>query len=227
MKLLAILLVMLATGLAHADRPALADAFTKLSASAAALGKTAKASDDRGARKRFAPAATELGDDLAALARRLGKDVPLKTIAGDAAEADKAAAKLVELADEVEDKEERKTMRAQASLIEQGIAALRKQLDAKDDAPAAPAAPQRFTGLLLNTSDTCSWSENLKFIVSANGTQVFASQIVFPGKDLSLVVEKGRYLVQLLDTSGKLMAQGNLDANREGWIFKSGCVNKD
>jgi len=224
MKLLAILLVMLATGLAHADRPALADAFTKLSASATALGKTAKASDDRGARKRFAPAAVELGDDLAALARRLGKDVPMKAIATDAAEADKAAAKLVELADEVEDKEERKTMRAQASLIEQGIAALRKQLD---EAPAAPAAPQRFTGHILNTSDACSWSENLKFIVSANGTQVFASQMVFPGKDISLVVEKGRYLVQSLDTSGKLLAQGNLDANREGWIFKSGCVNKD
>lgn len=227
MKLLAILLVMLAgAGLARADRPALVDAFTKLSASATALGKAAKASDDRGARKKFAPAATELGDDLAALARRLGKDVPLKTIATDAAESDRAAAKLVELADEVEDKEERKTMRAQASLIEQGIAALRKQLDAKEE-PAAAAAPQRFTGHLLNTSDACSWSENLKFVVSRDGTQVFASQIVFPGKDLSLVVEKGRYLVQLLDTSGKLMAQANLDANREGWLFKSGCVNKD
>lgn len=227
MKPLALLLALLTcTSLARADRPALVDAFTRLSASATALGKAARASDDRGARKKFAPAATELGDDLAALARRLGKDVPLKTVAGDAAEADKAAARLVELADEVEDKDERKAMRAQASLVEQGIAALRKQLDAKEEA-TAPAAPQRFTGHLSNTSDACSWSENLKFVVSRDGAQVFASQIVFPGKDLALVVEKGRYLVQLLDTSGKLMGQATLDANREGWLFKSGCVNKD
>ena len=102
MKLLALILVML-TGLAHADgkadRSALADALTKLSASATNLGKAAKAADDRGARKKFAPAAIEVGDDLAALARRIGKDVPLKTVSGDAAEAEKAAAKLVEVPD--------------------------------------------------------------------------------------------------------------------------------
>ena len=234
MKILALLLVMFA-GLARADvkadRAALGDALTKLSASATALGKAAKAADDRGARKKFAPMATELGDDLSALVRRIAKDVPLKTVAGDAAEADKTAAKLVELADEIEDKEERKTMRAQASLIAQGVAVQRKQLDAVAAAEGAgggtAAAAQRFTGRLVNNSDSCSWAENLKFVVSRNGAQVFASQLVFPGKDQPLVLERGGYLVVSTDVTGKQLAQGNLDANREGWMFKSGCVNQN
>ena len=233
MKILALLLVMFA-GLARADvkadRAALGDALTKLSASATALGKAAKAADDRGARKKFAPMATELGDDLSALVRRIAKDVPLKTVAGDAAEADKTAAKLVELADEIEDKEERKAMRAGASLLAQGVSEQRKQLDklaAAGDGGGAPGVAQRFTGRLKNNSDACSWAENLKFLVSRDGTQVFASQLVFPGKDQPLVLEKGVYLVVSTDVTGKQLAQGNLDANREGWMFKSGCVNQN
>ncbi len=209
------------------DRAAIATTITQLASNAANLAKAAKASEDRGARKKFAPAAAELGDDLAALAKRLGKDVAIKSIATDAAAVDKDAAALVELADEAEDKDERKSLRSQATMIQQGIAAARKAMDAvKDD--AAPSAPQRYTGRLFNNSDSCSWAENLKFVISRDGQQVFATQnMVFPGKDFALVLEKGKYLVQLHDTSGKFLGQSALDASKEGWIFKSGCVNQD
>jgi hypothetical protein len=214
-----------------ADRAVITDALTKISTSAAQLAQTAKASDDRGARKKFAPAALELSDDLAALARRSAKDVPLKAIGKDAAGAEKDSAALIELADEAEDKEERKALRAHAVLLGQAVTGVRKYIDqaaAKADEPtAAPAAPAKFTGRLFNNSNSCSWEENVKFLISANGTQVFASGLVFPGKDLPLVLHKGSYLVQVTDTVGKLLAQGTLAADREGWIYKSGCVNQD
>ena len=223
-----IAVLMMGTPAAQAEsRASIADSLNKLAASAAALGQTAKASDDRGARKKFAPAATELGDDLASLARRAGKDVPLKAIAKDAAEIEKAANSLIELADEAEDKDERKSLRSQAVLIGQGVATARKSIEsasAKDDKPTE--AP-KFTGRLFNNSNSCSWEENVRFVISANGQQVFQSQLVFPGKDLPLVLHKGSYLVQVTDTVGKLLAQGTLAADREGWSFKSGCVNQD
>jgi Skp family chaperone for outer membrane proteins len=210
-----------------ADRAAIAEALTKLATSATALGQTAKASDDRGARKKFAPAATELGDDLAALARRAGKDVPLKTLGKEAAEIEKDANALVELADEAEDKAERKSLRSQAALIGQGIATVKKSIESASTKEDKPAEVAKFTGRLLNNSDSCSWAENVRFVISANGQQVFQSQLVFPGKDLPLVLSKGTYLVQVTDTVGKLLAQGNLAAEREGWSYKSGCVNQD
>ncbi|CAN5221189.1 hypothetical protein BH11MYX1_BH11MYX1_29950 [soil metagenome] len=211
-----------------ADRAAIVDRLTRMSASATTLGKAAKASDDRGARKKFAPAATELGDDLAALARRAAKDVPLKTIAKDAAPLEKDAAALVELADEAEDKDERKSLRATAVVIHDAVVEVRKSLDASAaKAEDAPAAAAKFTGRLLNNSDSCSWAENEKFVISANGQQVVTTQLVFPGKDLSVVLYKGSYLVQVTDTVGKVLAQGTLVADREGWMFRSGCVNQD
>ena len=225
----AVVVLLLGTARADqkADRAAIATSLTQLSTNAGTLAKAAKASEDRGARKKFGPAAAELSDDLSALAKRLGKDVAMKSIATDAAAIDKDASALVELADEAEDKEERKSLRSQATMIQQGIAAARKAMDAvKDD--AAPSAPQKFTGRLFNYSDSCSWAENLKFVVSRDGQQVFATQnMVFPGKDFPLVLEKGKYLVQLHDTSGKFLGQGTLDASKEGWIYKSGCVNQD
>lgn len=222
-------------GTAHADqksdRAAIADTLSKLSTSAATLSRDAKALDDRGARKKFAPAASELADDLAALARRTVKDVPLKSIAQDASEIDKAADALVDLADEVEDKDERKALRSQATLIQQGVAQVRKSIDSASTAAAKddkPAAPERFTGLLFNNSDACSWSENVRFVLSAGGQQVWKSDLVFPGRNTSVVLHKGSYLVQVLDTAGsKLLARGTVEATKEGWIFKSGCVNQD
>jgi hypothetical protein len=210
------------------NRVVIADALNKISASAAALAQSAKSSDDRGARKKFAPAAADLSDDLAALARRAAKDVPFKALSKDAAAIEKDAAALVELADEAEDKDERKAFRATAVLIGSGVTGVRKLLDAESTkAEPAPAPPARFTGRLFNNSDSCSWAENVKFWISANGQQVFASGLVFPGRDQPLVLARGTYLVQVVDTVGKLLAQGTLNADREGWAFKSGCVNQD
>ncbi len=211
-----------------ADRAAIATTLTQLSTAAGSLAKTAKASDDRGARKKFGPAAAELSDDIAALAKRLGKDVPMKSVATDAAAVEKDATALVDLADEAEDKEERKALRSQATLIQQGVASARKAIDAVKEDSATSSAPQKFTGRLVNTSNACSWEENLRFVVSRDGQAVFTTQnMVFPGKDVALVLEKGKYNVALQDTSGKFLGQGTLDASREGWIYKSGCVNQD
>ena len=116
---------------------------------------------------------------------------------------------------------------AQATAISQGIVSVHQGLDTAADGDAKPAAAARVTGRLLNNSDSCSWAENIKFVVSRNGAQVFASGMVFPGKEQPLVLDKGSYLVQFFDTSGKHLGEATLDANREGWAFKSGCVNQD
>ena len=138
------------------DRAAIADSAVKLSASATSLAKSASSSDDRAVRKKFAPRATELSDDLSALARRVRKDVPLDAIAKDTLGIAKDAAELIDLADEAEEKDERKSLRAQAQLLEQGVVAMRKNVETiaakKDDSkkgPARPAAmsPQAFNAL--------------------------------------------------------------------------------
>src|SRR5450432_3609401 len=120
------------------ERGAVADSIAALGTSAETLGKNAKSSDDRGVRKRFAGKATELADDLAALARRTRKDVPLTTIATELAELDKQATALIDAADDADDKAERKQLRATATSLEQGIVAAKKTVDAL--AAAKPAA---------------------------------------------------------------------------------------
>ena len=218
---------------AKSDRAAMADAATKLSTSATSLASTAKASDDRGARKKFAPAAQDIADDLAAFARRVVKDVPMKSLANDLTGILKDAAALVELADEAEEKDERKALRASAQLLQQGIANVGKQLLAaaanEEKGGAQPAAaPKRFTGRLFNDSDKCSWDENLVFQVSREGQVVFKSGLVFPGKNQALVLEQGTYLVQLLKGgSQEFLGQKALEVKAEGWQFLSGCVNQD
>ena len=218
---------------AKSDRAAIADAATKLSTSATSLATAAKASDDRGTRKKFAPAAQDLGDDLAAFARRAVKDVPMKSLAADLTGILKDSGALVELADEAEEKDERKQLRASAQLLQQGVANVGKQLlaaaanEEKGGGSQPAAAPKRFTGRLFNNSDKCSWSENLIFQVSRDGQVVYKSGLVFPGKNQSLVLEHGTYLVQLLETNGDFLGQKNLDAKAEGWQFLSGCVNQD
>ena len=223
------LMVALATmNVAHADeRASIADALSKLGTAAGAISTAAKSSDDRGARKKLAPAATELSDDLGALSRRAAKDVPLKSVSKDAAAIDTDATKLIEIVDEVEDKDERKALRAQAIALQQGVAAIRKTIDAAADKSDKPVASVKFTGQLLNNSNACSWEENLRFVVSQNGAQVFKSGLVFPGKAQALVVEKGQYLVQFTDTAGTQLGQATLDASKDGWVFKSGCVNQN
>jgi uncharacterized membrane protein YccC len=210
------------------DRAAIAEALGKLATSATSLARDAKSLDDRSARKKFAPAAQDLADDLVALARRANKDVALKTIAKDAQEIDKSAAGLLDLADDIEDKDERKALRARAALIGQGVASVRKQIDGAANQDSKPAASQRFTGIIYNNSNDCSWAENVRFLLSANGKQVWTSGLVFPGKSTSVALDKGSYFVRVVDTAGsKLLAQGTLEASKEGWAFKSGCVNQD
>lgn len=210
---------------AKSDRAALVDAATKLSTSAGTLGKAAKASDDRGARKKFAPAAVELGDDLAAFARRVGKDVPFKSLAKDMSDLVKDAHALVELADEAEDKEDRKTLRAQAVLLEQGVIGLGTQLvAAAQKEEAKPAAAKRFNGRIFNNTDKCNWGENLKFVVSREGQTIGTTGLVFPGKSYSTVLEQGTYLVQILETNGEFLAQKTIEVKTEGWQLVSGCV---
>jgi hypothetical protein len=217
---------------AAADRAAISGSVTRLASGATSLAGAAKGSDDRAARKRFAPAAGELADDLGALARRLEKDAPLRSLAGDAAAIETDAAALIELADEVEDRDERKSLRTQAGLLHQGIGGIRKLIaeaekKEKDSGPA-PAA-QRATGRLVNDSDAdaCSFGENVRFVVTRNGDQVFASQLVFPGRDQALVLDHGRYYVQVVDTVGKQLAARDLLVKRDGWSFATGCVSAD
>jgi len=143
-----------------ADRSAISDALNKLGGVAHGLAKTAQGSDDRAVRKKFAPAATDLGDDLQALSRRAAKqDVGLETIVKGLGPIDKDATELVDLADEAEDKAERKNLRNQAQQLQQAISAARKIIDAaankKDERPApakgngnAPMADDSFQGLM-------------------------------------------------------------------------------
>jgi hypothetical protein len=215
-----------------ADHAALSDSATKLSASAGSLAKTAKASDDRAARKKFAPAAQDLGDDLASFARRAAKDQPFATLATDATALVKDARALVDLADDVEDKDERKSLRASATLVQQGVEALGKQLvaaaenEGKGGGGTKPAdtTPRRFTGVLVNNTDKCSWEENVFFQIVKNGQAVYKTQLVFPGKTSPLALEQGSYVIQVLETNGELLAQKPFEAKSEAWQFMSGCV---
>lgn len=84
----------------------------------------------------------------------------------------------------------------------------------------------KFSGRLVNSTDHCSWPENLKFVITRNGEQVYAApQMVFPGKTVPVVLDRGRYAVQALDTSGNpLGGAQQLNVVSEGWSFNSGCV---
>lgn len=137
------------------DRAIIADTLSKLGGVAHALARTASASDDRAVRKKFARAATDLGDDLQALSRRAGKDVPVVTIVRGLGPIDKDAIDLVDLADDAEDKAERKSLRNQAQQLQQAIAAARKIIEAygnkREEAKAAPPAKAPMTDAAFNS----------------------------------------------------------------------------
>jgi hypothetical protein len=187
MKRLLILAVVLVLGRSARaeDRNSAADAMTKLGTSAESLGKTAKASEDRGARKKFAPKATEIADDLAALAKRTRKDVPLKTISTELADIDKDATALVDAADEVEDKTDRKNYRAQAQALEQGVAAIKKTIDTlatASDKPAAGPKPvamkaDAFKTLLAAVGDANTDADKVSVARAAAGNYFTAAQV--------------------------------------------------
>lgn len=151
LALVAVVLSWFGSGAARADgardRAVISETLDKLGGAAHALAKAAQGSDDRAVRKKFAPAATDLGDDLQALSRRAGKaDVGLDVVVKGLGPIDKDAVALVDLADEAEDKAERKSLRAQASQLQQQISAARKIIEAiavkKEEAKAQAPAKQ-------------------------------------------------------------------------------------
>ncbi|HPH68046.1 MAG TPA: hypothetical protein PLF40_19955 [Kofleriaceae bacterium] len=220
-------MVSTATADSASDRAAISDGLGKLSSNASALAAAAKKSEDRAVRKKFAPKAEELSDDLASLAKRAGKDVALASIGKEAADIGRDAAALIELADEAEDKDERKSLRAQAVLIEQGLGNVRKLIDAAaskgDD---KPAAPKRFTGRLVNSTDKCEWIDHVVFTLSRDGAQVFKSTLVPPGKQQPLVLDAGDYAISIGDTAGTIYKSATFKVSREGWVWDTGCYER-
>ncbi len=158
MLVFSLLLVIVAASRADADsaqeRSVISETLDKLGNAAHALSKTAQSSDDRGARKKFASAATDLGDDLKGLARRAAKqDVGLAVVVQGLGEIDKDANGLVDVADEVQDKQERKTLRAQAVQLQQQIGAAKKiieQIASKKEEPARAPTNQAMADAAFN-----------------------------------------------------------------------------
>jgi len=194
LSLCSFLVLVFGLGRAHADhggdRAVIGDAAIKLAASADAVASTAKASADRAVRKKFAPRASEISDDLQAFARRASKDIPLEALVKDTLAIAKDAADLIELADEAEDKDERKGLRASAQLLEQGIVAIRRtvetlaarQADAKRPtaAPVRPAAmnPGAFGQLIEALKDASFDKDKVEVARQAAGANWFTSNQV-------------------------------------------------
>lgn len=155
-SLLVVLVLLFGASRASADdRAVIADTLDKLGGAAHALAKNAQGSDDRGARKKFAAAATDLGDDLKGLARRAAKpDVALAVVVQGLGPIDKDATELVDVADEVQDKQERKSLRAQAVQLQQQISAAKKLIESmankKEEAKAAAPTKQAMTDAAFN-----------------------------------------------------------------------------
>lgn len=178
--------LLLWTHAAHADRTAVADALGKLSEYADGIAKAASRSEDRAVRKRLAPRVTDIADDLGALARRTRKDVAYATLAREAAMIGRDAGALVELADEAEDKAERKALRAQAVALEQGVATVKGVLDAlarDDDKPKQPAkrAPMKQAAFeqLVQTVRAASFDDDkLEVVRHAAQTNWFSANQV-------------------------------------------------
>jgi hypothetical protein len=156
---LVVVVLLFAASRANADsaqeRSVIADTLDKLGGAAHALAKSAQSSDDRGARKKFASAAIDLGDDLKGLGRRAAKlDVALGVIVQGLGEIDKDANGLVEVADEISDKQERKNLRAQAVQLQQQVTAAKRIIEAiankKEEAKAQPAAKQAMADGAFN-----------------------------------------------------------------------------
>jgi len=179
LSLIALVAVVMFARPARADERAdISDALSRVATAADSFARSANASEDRAVRRKLATKAREISEDLTSLARRARKDVPLKTIARDAQNLGRDTAALVDLADEAEDKAERKSLRAQATVIDQQLAAVRRQIDdaAGADKPAQPAKPAPMTNdafaALWNTVKQQSFDSNklnvLKQAANAN-----------------------------------------------------------
>ncbi len=146
LSLIACVVTLMFAAPARADERAdISDALSRVATAADSFARTANSSEDRAVRKKLATKARDISDDLTSLAKRTRKDVPLKAIARDAQGIGKDTAQLIDLADEAEDKAERKSLRAQATVIDQQLAAVRRQIDDAAAADRAPAKPAPMT----------------------------------------------------------------------------------
>jgi len=166
------------------DRGAILDAIARATTTADAFARAAAASDDRAVRKKLAPKATDIVDDLNSLGRRAKKDdVAVSALQSDAANIAKDTAKLIDLVDEASDKTERKTLRAQAQLVDQALAQITKQLaDAKPAKPTAPRpqpamAPASFKQLLDVAGNANTDQQKFEVINAAGANWFTANQI--------------------------------------------------
>ena len=173
---------------AASDRAAIAEAFTKLSSYASGVARDAAKSEDRVVRKKLAPAATDIADDLARLAQRTRKDTAYSALAKDTATLGTDAAALIELADDAEDKAERKTFRGQAVALEQSISAMRKVLDGMRDADSnskpAPMKDAAFAQLVEAIKQASFDDEKIAVVRHAAQSNWFRSAQVGAVMDL-------------------------------------------
>ena len=168
---------------AQRDRAAVVEVLGRLATAAEALGHTAKASDDRGVRKKLAPHVVELADDLITLVGRAKKDVPLETVSKELAAIDRDATVLIELADEADDKGERKSLRSQAVLLEQAVASASKSVDAliakADDRRSVPRlsamSGEAFKRLLETVEGVNTDADKLSMIRQAGDANGFSA----------------------------------------------------
>jgi hypothetical protein len=166
---------------AHAS--ATTDGLDALTRAAGVLARHASGSQDRKVRKQLAPVATEVEEDLAALAERAHKGLPARTVASELAHLALAAAPLEDLCDEAADRDERRVLRAQARAVIDGIAQLRARLrEAREPRAAArPAAmgEDAFHRLLVALESASFESERLDIVRAAAQRNWFtAEQIV-------------------------------------------------
>ena len=131
---------------AAADRASLAGSLDRVAKQADTLLRDANDSDDRAVRKKFAPRVEELADDLEGAARKVRKDASWDAVRKELQSISRDASDLVDLADEAEDKAERRALRQQATQLETGVTNAIRDLDTyaarREEARKAPAKPQ-------------------------------------------------------------------------------------
>ena len=203
-------------------RTELAVSIRKLAADAATLATSAEKSKDAGARTQFAPLAIRLRETLTAVAGLLDAYMGLKLLGGDMKNLGVTASDLVDAADEIDNKALRKSLRAKATTLGKQMAKAKTAIDAAITKEAS-IPPTRFTGRLINSTDKCGSAESLKFEVTRDGALVLVSNQLAPGKEQSVELDEGPFLIQVR-TADKLITARNLNAFQKDWTYESGCT---
>lgn len=226
--------VMFANPARAGDRGAIAEALSRVATTADSFVRSATASEDRAVRRTLAPKAREISEDASSLARRARRDVPLGVIAKDAQALGRETAELIDLADEAADKAERKSLRAQATVIDQQLAAARRQIDdaaAADNKPQQPAKPapmtaEAFSQLVDGVKREPFDSNKLRIVNLAAQARWFTSAQIgsmldaftFGGGKVDAAVAMWPHLVDPENSGtiyGKLTFQGDKEALRK------------